>query len=52
MINSRRSAVVLCAAAAAFVAACGPKKNVVKIAVAVPLTGDMGTEGQGLRRAI
>lgn len=33
-------------------AACGPKENVVKIAVAVPLTGDMGTEGQGLRRAV
>lgn len=31
---------------------CGPKENVVKIAVAVPLTGDMGTEGQGLRRAV
>lgn len=33
-------------------AACGPKEKVVKIAVAVPLTGDMGTEGQGLRRAV
>lgn len=33
-------------------AACGPKETVVKIAVAVPLTGDMGTEGQGLRRAV
>ncbi len=33
-------------------AACGPKENTVKIAVAVPLTGDMGTEGQGLRRAV
>lgn len=33
-------------------AACGPKENAVKIAVAVPLTGDMGTEGQGLRRAV
>ncbi|MBI3288467.1 MAG: branched-chain amino acid ABC transporter substrate-binding protein [Elusimicrobia bacterium] len=32
--------------------ACGPKEAVVKIAVAVPLTGDMGTEGQGLRRAV
>ena len=31
---------------------CGPKEKVVKIAIAVPLTGDMGTEGQGLRRAI
>ncbi|OGR99328.1 MAG: hypothetical protein A2V88_03910 [Elusimicrobia bacterium RBG_16_66_12] len=31
---------------------CGPKEKVVKIAVAVPLTGDMGTEGQGLRRAV
>jgi branched-chain amino acid transport system substrate-binding protein len=33
-------------------AACGPKDKAVKIAVAVPLTGDMGTEGQGLRRAV
>ena len=33
-------------------AACGPKEKAVKIAVAVPLTGDMGTEGQGLRRAV
>lgn len=32
--------------------ACGPKEKTVKIAVAVPLTGDMGTEGQGLRRAV
>jgi branched-chain amino acid transport system substrate-binding protein len=35
-----------------FVTACSPKENVVKIAVAVPLTGDTGTEGQGLRRAV
>jgi len=34
------------------VAACGPKEKTVKIAVAVPLTGDIGTEGQGLRRAV
>ena len=44
-------------AAAAFAliglfAACGPREKVIKIAVAVPLTGDMGTEGQGLRRAV
>ena len=31
---------------------CGAKEPVAKIAVAVPLTGDMGTEGQGLRRAV
>jgi branched-chain amino acid transport system substrate-binding protein len=52
MIVSRRSAVALCAVAAAVAAACGPKEKVIKIAVAVPLTGDMGTEGQGLRRAV
>ena len=40
------------AALAALAAACGPKEKVVKIAVSVPLTGDMGTEGQGLRRAV
>lgn len=28
------------------------KDKVVRIAVAVPLTGDMGTEGQGLKRAV
>ncbi|MBI4374904.1 MAG: branched-chain amino acid ABC transporter substrate-binding protein [Elusimicrobia bacterium] len=38
---------------AAFSAAgCGPREKVARIAVAVPLTGDMGTEGQGLRRAV
>lgn len=40
------------ALAAALAAGCGPKEKVVRIAVAVPLTGDMGTEGQGLRRAV
>src|SRR3954469_19616384 len=39
-------------AAVALIAACGPKEKTVKIAVAVPLTGDMGTEGQGLRRGV
>ena len=47
----RRSAALL-AALSFLAAACGPKEKVVKIAVAVPLTGDMGTEGQGLRRAV
>lgn len=31
---------------------CGPKERVVEVAVAVPLTGDMGTEGSGVRRAV
>lgn len=48
---SRRWTAALIVAAAAL-AACGPKEKVVKIAVAVPLTGDMGTEGQGLRRGV
>lgn len=39
---------MLCALAAA----CGPQEKVVKIAVAVPLTGDVGTEGQGVKRAV
>jgi len=39
-------------AAVVLAASCGPKEKTVKIAVAVPLTGDMGTEGQGLRRAV
>jgi branched-chain amino acid transport system substrate-binding protein len=46
----RRAAAI--AAIAFIAAACGPKEKTVKIAVAVPLTGDMGTEGQGLRRAV
>lgn len=51
MVRPPKSLVAaLCAAL--FLAACGPKEKTVKIAVAVPLTGDMGTEGQGLRRAV
>jgi len=33
-------------------AGCAPKERVARIAVAVPLTGDVGTEGQGVRRAV
>lgn len=43
---------IFVAAVAFLAAACGPKDTSIKIAVAVPLTGDMGTEGQGLRRAV
>jgi branched-chain amino acid transport system substrate-binding protein len=32
--------------------ACGPRSQPVRIAVALPLTGDLGSEGQGLRRAV
>lgn len=52
MSVSRRAAVALCALTVALGAACGSKEKIVEIAVAVPLTGDMGTEGQGLRRAV
>src|ERR1019366_6730170 len=45
-----RWAFVLLACAAA--AACGPREKVVKIAVATPLTGDSGAEGQGIKRAV
>lgn len=38
--------------ALALLAGCSPKEKVVRIAVAAPLTGDIGTEGQGLRRAV
>lgn len=48
----RRALPLSLIAAIAWTAACGPKEKVVKIAVAVPLTGDMGTEGQGIRRAV
>lgn len=43
---------VLCCVPLLFWTACGPKENVVRVAVAMPLTGDMGTEGQGIRRAV
>ena len=31
---------------------CGGGGNVVRVAVAAPLTGDVGTEGQGIKRAV
>ncbi|MDE2511956.1 MAG: branched-chain amino acid ABC transporter substrate-binding protein [Elusimicrobia bacterium] len=40
------------ALACALAAACGPREKVVKIAVATPLTGDTGAEGQGIKRAV
>lgn len=33
-------------------AACGARRQTVRIAVALPLTGDLGSEGNGLRRAV
>jgi branched-chain amino acid transport system substrate-binding protein len=39
-------------AAVVWLSACGPKQKVIEVAVAVPLTGDMGTEGSGVRRAV
>lgn len=33
-------------------AGCGRKPDVVRVAVAAPLTGDMGSEGRGLARAV
>jgi branched-chain amino acid transport system substrate-binding protein len=33
-------------------AGCGGDSNAVRIAVAMPLTGDIGTEGQGVKRAV
>ena len=47
---SRWTAVLIACAAA--LAACGPREKVVKIAVAAPLTGDTGAEGQGIKRAV
>ncbi len=40
------------AAVILLICACGPREQPVKIAVAAPLTGDLGTEGQGLLRAV
>jgi branched-chain amino acid transport system substrate-binding protein len=47
--RSRLAFLVLACAAAS---ACGPREKVVKIAVATPLTGDTGAEGQGIKRAV
>jgi len=46
-----RWSVILLAGAWAL-SACGPRENVVEIAVAAPLTGDTGAEGQGIKRAV
>lgn len=35
-----------------FVSSCKPKENKVKIAIALPLTGDIASLGQGIKRAI
>ena len=51
MKMSSRLVAWLCLAALG-ASACRPTERSVKIAVAVPLTGDMGTEGQGLRRGV
>jgi branched-chain amino acid transport system substrate-binding protein len=48
-VVSRISAVVL---AAVLVASCQPKEKKVKIALAMPLTGDIASLGQGLKRAV
>lgn len=45
-------AILLAAACAWLPAACGDKAKTVRIAVALPLTGDLASEGQGLRRAV
>jgi branched-chain amino acid transport system substrate-binding protein len=47
---SRRAAVLL--PLAAFMCACGPRERAVEIAIAAPLTGDTGAEGQGIKRAV
>src|SRR5256885_8479978 len=39
-------------AALVLLAACSAKERVIDVAVAVPLTGDMGTEGRGVRDAV
>lgn len=43
---------VFFAASLLLVAACGPREPVVHIAVAAPMTGDLATEGLGLKRAV
>ena len=51
-----RAGALLAVAAALFLVCAAPgcrsREKVVRIAVAVPLTGDLGSEGEGLRRAV
>jgi branched-chain amino acid transport system substrate-binding protein len=47
-----RSRLAAAALACVLASACGPREKVVKIAVATPLTGDTGAEGQGVKRAV
>ena len=47
--RARRTLILL---ACGLAAACGPREKVVKVAVAIPLTGDTGAEGQGVKRAV
>ena len=47
-----RARLALVSVACVLAAACGPREKVVKIAVAIPLTGDTGAEGQGVKRAV
>jgi branched-chain amino acid transport system substrate-binding protein len=49
---SRRRLLPPLAAAVLLLAGCSPKERVIDVAVAVPLTGDMGTEGRGVRNAV
>jgi len=47
---TRRPLVLL--AALTVLAACSPREKAVRLAIAMPLTGDVGTEGQGVKRAV
>ncbi len=50
-----RTALWVCSVAMGWImaaAGCGSRQKVVRIAVALPLTGDLASEGQGLRRAV
>lgn len=50
-----RTALWVCSIAMGWIVAasgCGSRQKVVRIAVALPLTGDLASEGQGLRRAV
>jgi branched-chain amino acid transport system substrate-binding protein len=47
----RRFLLAACCSLLAGFVACGPKENVVRIAVALPLTGDIAGLGQGIKRA-
>jgi len=51
-LSLRMTSILLCTGLVLSFSGCKSQSNVVKIAVALPLTGDIGALGEGIRRAI